>query len=360
MPPVEIGFMALKDVFDQRVEEIGVEVLRTAITETTTQHQMMTTALVTAMVEITTDFKKVYRLPGGGTLQPLDEFGRPKKVDYSASYEVAVPIRHAGTAWGATEEALAHLTVEEAAEKTDDALRRDWNWQKRHILSAIFTDTTYVFSDPEAGNLTIRGLADGDSTVYLKEGIEDPAMDNHYLAQAAAIDNSNNPFPTIYADLAEHASNRVSEANPIVVYIPTNLKATIMALSTFVEVSPFFVTQANTSDRLEDDLTRFLAFGTEIIGVCDSCIIAEMKSMPSSYMIAHATGGGPVVYQREYVPASLKGLQTKEVVTDGTLTDFRWIRRAGYAVFNRIGAMAILIGASPYVEPTGYIQPLKV
>jgi hypothetical protein len=190
---------------------------------------------------------------------------------------------------------------------------------------------------------------------YVKAG-GGSATDTHYLAQAAAIDDSNSPFATIRDELLEHPSNR----GPVVVYIPSNLRASIEALTAFIEVTDPAVMLGANSDGLTGAIDR--GFGDEVLGYIkgDQCWIVEWRALPDSYMIAHARGGGPVVKMREYPSAALQGFFPEMHSPDGNLQVTRMLRYAGFGVANRIAALAYRVGNASYAIPTGYDAPLGV
>ena len=90
------------DHLDRLTSTIGQQELFNAVTESAVEHNRILTEMQSALVQITTDHKVKYHLPGLGTLQPLSELGSPRKVREAGSYDVAYPIEEAGTAWGPT------------------------------------------------------------------------------------------------------------------------------------------------------------------------------------------------------------------------------------------------------------------
>jgi hypothetical protein len=163
--------------------------------------------------------KKRYKLPSGSTLQPLDQWGNPLPKQPSGSYEVALPIQGGGTAWGDNRVTRAKMTVADANDFTWMVMTEDMDWMARHVLAAIFTNITWTYTDDndEIGDLTIQPLANNDSVVYTRKGGQS-STDNHFLAQANAISDTDNPFPTIKNELMEHPSN----SGDVVSYVPTN------------------------------------------------------------------------------------------------------------------------------------------
>lgn len=352
---VAYGFVSLQDVFANRVSTIGVEVLRTAIQQSSTAYNTEINLLLDNWSERSTVSKELVELAGSGTMQPLDEWGNPLPVKPSGSYDVGYPIQGAGTAWGTNRVSAALLTVEEANRYTADAFQRDATWVRQHMLAAILDNTQWVYKDKKLGDLTVVPLANGDATQYLKTGATDDVVDNHYFAQAGAISDAANPFPKLYDALIEHASN----ADPYVVYVPTNLAESIEGLASFVPQSDPDIVQATTRDRLANSgSAQVRGPGHSIIGKSNRLWIVEWRSLPDNYMLAVATGSAPFLRMREYDATGLQGLFPEFHSPDGNLIENRFVRYAGFGVKNRLAAAVYQIGSAAYTIPTGFVTPL--
>jgi hypothetical protein len=324
------------------------------------EYNRQVNALMMGMVQRTTDYQVRVKLPGAGTLQPLDENGNPLPVREEGYYDVAFPIQGGGTAFGANRVARALMTVDEANRRTLESMRRDKDWLRRHVLAALLDNTTWTYADEEHGNLTIQPLANGDTVTYLRRGGA-VSTDTHYLAQAASIDDSNNPFDDIYDELIEHPSN----ADPVVVYVPTNLKSSIVGLTAFVEVGDPDLQYGGSVTLIQGRPGQFdntiRGFGDAVLGKVEKCWIVEWKALPNNYMIAHARGAAEsVLKMREYPAPELQGFFMEQHSSDGNLNETRMIRYAGLGVHNRIGALVYRIGNGSYGIPAGYETPLAV
>ena len=352
---ITYGFVGLEHLWDQRVTTIGEKVVYDAIVESAMEHTRQLNALMASFVQQMTEHQIKFLLPGAGTLQPLDEYGNPRVTRPSGSYNVAFPIQGGGDAWGNNRITRALMTVEEANRHTYDALRRDADWISRHVRAAVLDNTTWTFDDPAFGDLTIQPLANGDTVTYVRTG-GDIAVDTHQLAQAAAIDDSNNPFDTIYTELMEHPSN----SGPVVVYVATGLTTSIESLTAFVPVGDPDINYSITTDQRAGNLESIRGFGDEVLGKVSKCWIVEWKALPAGYMVAHAVGGGAVVGMRQYEPSELQGFFPEEFDVDGNLQGMRMLRYAGFGVLNRIACVVMYIGGGAYAIPTGYTNPLAV
>ena len=359
-PTIAYGFIGLEHLFTTRVDKVGVPRIFTAIQATADEHNRVTTALMSSLVERTTVAQEQYELPAGGTLQPLDEWGNPIPVKHSGSYQVGYPIQGGGTAWGTNRVSAAHLTVSETNRQVVEAQTKDADWMRRHIMAALLDKTAWTYNDeigPDGkaglGDITIMPLANGDTVTYLRKGGAN-TTDNHYLGQADAIDDSHNPFPAIYDELMEHPSN----SGPVVVYVATTLTTSIEGLANFVPVSDPDIRIAADTDELVGNLS--LGFGDEVLGKVDKCWIVEWKALPDDYMIAHAQGAGPALKMREYTPEELQGFFPEQHSPDGNRKVMRMIRYAGFGVSNRVAALCYYIGNATYPTPAAFDAPLAV
>lgn len=349
------GFVGLENMFAERVSDDNVEQVRTAIAESLAEHNRQVAAISSELVGVTEKYSARFYLPGGGTMQPLDEYGNPLPVREGGFYDVAWPIQGAGTAWGDNRVTRALMTVDEVNSMVIGSLQRDADWMKRHILAALFDNVAWTFADPEHGNLSIQPLANGDTVTYLrKNGLV--TTDDHYLAQAAGILDASNPFPTIYSELSEHPENAGAS---IVAYVPTNQVSAVKALANFEPVADGDIQLGSGSNLLVGSIDR--GFGDELLGKTDKVWVVEWAMLPDDYIIATARGARfPALRMREYAAASLKGLFAEEHSPDGNLMENRLIRYAGFGAYNRVGALAYRIGNASYAIPTGYDAPLAI
>lgn len=353
------GFIALEDMFARRVLEVGVEIIDTAITESTAEYSRQIQEIFSIWAEPSTVAKQVVILPGSGTLQSLDEFGVPIPVKDESKYEAGYPIRLGGDAWGVSRLTKKKMTVEEANRKTLASFRRDSDWLRRHMLAAVLTNTAYNFNDKELGTLQVVPLANNDSTPYFRDGVAVPSTDNHYFAQAAAIGDAANPFPTIYNALAEHPSNE----GPFVVYVPSNLRNAIYALADFVEVADTELVLAANVNQLRNisdtELARIKGVGNEVLGRINKLWVVEWKALPDGYMVGVATGNPqPFMRMRQDEEPELQGFFRETFSSDGAREEYRFLRYAGFGVRDRTAAVVYQIGNASYQIPSAFQAPL--
>lgn len=348
------GFIGHEDLADERVLDGNIAVVNTAVNASLEEHNRQVSAALMELVESTTEYTTRFKIGGGGTLQPLDEWGNPLPVRDAGYYDIAFPIQGGGTAWGDNRVSRALMTVAEADRFTAGALRRDADWMRRHIMAAMFDNTSWTFTDEEKGALTVQPLANGDAVTYLRSNGA-IATDTHYMFQAAAISDAANPFSTWRTELAEHPEN----AGPYVAYVPTALVAAIKGLSNFIDVDNPDVDPGILAPRLTGNIGR--GIGDEVLGQVDGVYIVEWSFLPATHGIVVARGAtAKVLRMREYPTAALQGLFRENFSSDGNLNENRFIRYAGFGAYNRVGALAFHVGAGAYAIPTGYATPLAV
>lgn len=357
---VQFGFVDIEYLFDRPVADVGYTVVREAIERTLGFYNRRVTSLTSSLVTPTILAKERFTMPGGGTLQPLDEDGNPLPTLAYEGYDVAYPILGGGDAMGTNRLSRAFMTVEDANDRTRDAQVKDKNFLINHMLAAIFTKAGFTWLDRTrlgytgSGSLTIMGLANGDSTRYITGQGSGTGTDDHYLAQAAAISDAANPFPAIYTDLKEHVDN--AEDPTVDVYIPDNLEAAVRLLTDFVEVLDPQIQVGTNQTVLRGTIDR--GFGDQAIGRTNKCNIILMSKLPNNYMIAVNRDQKPLA-MREYNVAGFKGLFTEDHNIDGNHYETRFLRYAGFGVRNRTAAVVQQIGSGTYSTPAAFTAPLQ-
>lgn len=348
------GFMNLKDLAARRVTEVGVNVVWDAIQRTVAEHNRQMDALLGLFASRTTQFKERFISPTVARLQPLDDNGRARPIKTTGYYDVAYPIQAGGSAWGANYVTREKMTVQEANDLTATMISADVRWMRDHILAALFASSSWAFTDDLKGSLTIEGLANGDAVKYLLlAGADAGATDTHYLAQAAAIADATNPFPTIYDELKEHPEN----GGEVVAFIPSNLKATTKALAEFNAFTDPNIRPGSSSDVVVGTLGTQVP--GELIGYTDSKVwIVEWRSLPDSYIVSTTTQGERALKMREHEEASLQGFNLVAQRDDHPFYESQWLRHAGFGGYNRVGAVVTRIGNASYAVPTNYDVPM--
>lgn len=357
---IAYGFVGMQALFNKRVQEVGVRRVFDAITQSAAYHTEMINTLMSILVERTTIAQEEFELPGAGTLQPLDEVGIPRPTDVYGFYKVAYPIQGGGDAWGKNRVTSAMMTVQEANRHTIEAQNKDADWLARHIIAAILTKNSWTFHDKIGasgarglGDITIMPLANGDSTPYPVIG-QQPQPADHYTAQAAAISDSANPFPTIYNTLTRYPGNRNAT---VVAYISESLQQSVEGLAGFHEVEDPDIRAGYARDELTGSVP--VGLGDQLLGKVDGVWIVLWKRLPAGYIFAHARGQ-TILKMREYPAAELQGLFTELHSPDGARMENRVIRYAGFGVSNRVAALCHYVGNATYPNPADHTAPLAL
>ncbi|MBX3012345.1 MAG: hypothetical protein KF832_12595 [Caldilineaceae bacterium] len=348
------GFVDLQDALAELVTKRGITVINAAIDRTLAEHNRQMTTLLALFATTTTDFKRRYKTPVAARLQPVDEHGRARPIRTAGFYDIAFPMQRGGTAWGTTYETSLKETVGDVNNRMNTLLTADARWLRDHILAALFVNSSWTFADEEHGSLTIKGLANNDSDTYLiQDGADAGATDNHYLAQANAIDNSNDPFGTIHDELMEHPEN----SGDVIAFVPTNLKASVKGLTGFYPVSDDNIRYGANVSTLQSSLGAAIP-GT-VFGYHDDGVwLVEWKAMPSSYIAAVATEGDRPLAMRQDTTSELQGFNRVGDRNDHPYYEAQYLRKAGFGGQNRVGALVYRIGNGSYAVPTGYASPM--
>jgi hypothetical protein len=348
MPEVLPGFIGLKPLWSNRVTSVDWAIVRDAVTQSTQIMSEQFNAVLSSLVTDVATAQVRFEQPATGTLQPLDEYGRPRPASKKYFYDVAFPLEMGGSAWGASWVAREKMTVEEANAETEAAVRADIDWNLRRILGALFYNNTYNFDDEKNGTLAIQSLARGEVAVrYPKKDGTSVTSHQHFFAQANAISNTDNPFPTIKTAISEHPAQQA----PVVVYCHSDQRPSIQALAAFTPILDADLVPGSGITRVEGtSIPANLA--DEIFGKVNGVWVGEWGRMPSGYLLGHIPGI-PVVGRRQDPEASLRGFITKEIV-GGPFPTFEFYRRAGYAILNRVAAVVYRIGNASYAPPSDF------
>lgn len=351
------GFHNLGDL-KANVTDVPTPVINGAIDAAMQLHTNALYATLSLFAERTTNFKEKYKSVITARSQPLDENGKALPIKGGTSYDVAYPIQYSGNAWGANFITRAKMTLQDVNDITNTMITGDAIWMRDHLLAALTYGSSggsgWTFNDPLRGNLTVLGLANGDSQTYGRKSGSSSA-DTHILGQSSAIDDSNNPYDDIYTELMEHPEN----GGQVICFIPTNLKATTEALTAFKYVGDPNITYGTGADSLTGKLNTPVP--GEVLGYVNKCWIVEWSALPDSYIVATTTEGNKTLALREEPEPSLQGFfraTDNQVAGDHPFYESQYLRLAGFGARNRVGSVVYLIGNATYSTPSGYGSPM--
>lgn len=351
------GFHNLGDL-KANITDVTIPVVNEAIDTALTYHTNSLNAILGLFAQRTTEYKEKYKSIITTRSQPLDENGKALPIKGGSSYDVAYPIQYSGNAWGANYITRAKMTVNDVMDITKALITGDSVWMRDHLLAALFYGTAsgsgWSFDDPLRGSLTIQGLANGDSQTYVKK-TGSAVADTHILGQADAIADAKNPYDDIYDELMEHPEN----GGEVVCFIPTNLRATTLALTGFKDLADPNIQTGGSTDVLRGTLNVPVP-GT-ILGYVNKCWIVEWSALPDSYIVATTTEGDKTLALREEPEAGLQGFfraTDGQVAGDHPFYESQYLRLAGFGARNRVGSVVYRIGNATYAAPTGYGSPM--
>lgn len=352
---VVFGFHTLQQRFAEPVSTIEENIVNTAITQAIEEHNRQMDRFTALFLNPgITDPTRTFRTGIAVRNQPLDEIARPLPIQGEAKYTVGFPIQDSGQAIGRTWREAQKMRVDQLNRLMAAILDGDRSWVFDHILAALFNNADRTFFDEEYGQLTVKPLANGDATIYaVKPGEFAGGTDTHLWGQANAIDNANDPFPTIYAELSEHPENGGVGSGRVISFIPSGLKAAVTGLAGFyMPTNPDLTVGIGTtvlSGVLGVDVPGTL-LGMHLSG----CWIVEWPRLPANYIVSVATSGEPPVGERVDELASLRGFIEMDDNEDFPWYQRNWMRRSGYGAWNRVGATVTRIGNGTYAIPTNY------
>jgi hypothetical protein len=351
------GFMQLKDLAATRAIEVDPDLLISSIEMTVEEHNRE----VNGILGLFSEERDIPQLQFTGSAitrnQPLDENGRPRPIKPVAPYTVGFPIWTSGNAWGANRITNAKLTVQKLSDIVGQILYGDFAWLRDQVLGTLFDNVGYSFVDPIVGAVAVKGLANGDAVTYAisTSGADSLATDTHYLAQANAIDNSNNPFPTIYTELTEHPEN----STDVIAFVNSAQYAAISGLTNFVAVQDTNIEPAQTAARLTGTVDSLLPSRATLMGRTDKVWIVQWNAVPSTYIVAITAGGTPPLIRRVDPEPELQGFKPIARMDQFPFFQDNWQRRMGFGGWNRVGAVVLRTGNASYAVPTNYTVPMS-
>lgn len=347
------GLLTQQDLADQRVTTVGVRQVFDAIEQSVAEHNRQLNALMALFATTTTEWQTRYELAGNTRNQPLDANGRARPIKPSGSYTVGFPIIDSGNAWGKNYKTSVKMTVREVARITAMMLDGDSRWMRDHILAALFYEnstTPWTFADPDHGDLSIYGLANGDTTTYqIMSGADSAATDDHVKGVAAVAAST---FLDIHDELAEHPENQ----GEVIALIPTASKAAVEALTGFYPVADPNLRSGSGVTELARTLN--IAVPGELFGYIEGVWVYEWRGMPADYIIGTTVGGTPALAMRQEPEAELQGFNRVADRNDYPWYETQYARYAGFGAFNRVGAIVYRTNNSSYAIPTGYTSPM--
>lgn len=340
----------------------GQQAIFEAVTDYVNRINADLNAALSVFVEGTTsDFKRRYKLPGGGYLQRRGSNGSYGSVKASGAWDVAFPLEDFGAAISSNDVDRAYMTVAELDRHVQTITAQNVNTVRFEVLKALLNASQDTFVDPLHGSLSIEPLANGDAVVYPPVlGADTEATDTHYLEAgyiATAISDTNNPYPVIANELEEHFGAPTGGSSIAVFVHPDEVPET-RALASFIAVGDNAVRYGSAQDLVSavpDQLSRT----GRVIGRIEGAgvWVVEWRYLPTGYMLGvHLDAPAPLVRRIDPADTGLgDGLQLVAEDQEFPFQKSNWRHRFGFGAGNRLnGVVMELANGGSYTTPTAY------
>jgi len=304
-----------------------------------------------------------YKLPGNGYLQRRGPDGRYGTVKATGSWDCAFPLEDYGAQIAGNDVDMAYMTVAELERHINTVIQQNVNTVRYEVLKALMFGTNATFIDPLHGSLTIRRLANTDSTLYppvigsLTEADDQHYVETNYLA--TAIDDTHDPWPgiggnanSIVDELEEHFGVNAGSSE-IVSFINKAEVAEVSALTDFEPVSINQIAEgAQTASPVQvPQNLPGVVIGRHRAGAW----IVRWDWVPATYILSVHTGVEPPLQKRVDPAATGLGTDLQLVAVDEEYP-FRgstWRHRFGFGVANRLNGFVVEVAAGGgYTDPT--------
>jgi len=351
------GHLNISDSDRNFINTVGQSVVWDAVQEYLTRVNAELDAATSVFVEETTsDFKRRYKLPGGGTLQRRGPDGRYAAVKAIGQWDVAFPLEDFGAQIASNDVDMAYMTAAELERHFQTVINQNVSTVRLEMLKALFRATAATFVDPIQGSLSIEPLANGDSVTYPPIlGVDVDATEDHVLSTGyavSAISDSNNPFETVKGELEEHFGAPSGGSN-IAVFVDPLTIPYAEALTDFDYVEDNYVRPGADADILTGLPTGLPG---RLVGRTNGCWVVEWRQIPATYLLAvHLDAPAPLIKRIDPADTGLgEGLR---LVAENEAFPFKgsfWRNRFGFGVGNRLNGVVAIISAAGYSVPSAF------
>jgi len=307
--------------------------------------------------ETTSEYKRRYKLPGGGYLQQRQPDGRFQAVKAYGQWDVAFPLRDYGASLAGNDVDMAYMTVAELDRHINTVVAQNVNTVRFELLKALFNNTQETFVDRDWGSLAIEPLANGDSVTYPPVlGSAAEATESHYLESgyaASAISATNNPYTTIKQELEEHFGAAEGGSEVAVFIHPDETPETIV-LAGFDPIADPRIRPGNATDLA---LPLPGTYPGTLLGRAYGVWVIEWRWIPSGWMLGiHLDSPKPLVRRIDPADTGLgDGLQLVAQDNEFPFNTSFWRHRFGFGCGNRLNGVVMEFGTGgSYSIPTAY------
>jgi hypothetical protein len=356
------GILGLPDTDRSYVNTVGQSIVYDALQEALGQmNDELAAAEALFIGETTDDFKRRFKLPGGGYMQRRGRQGAPGSIKAVGEWDVAFPLEDFGDQIAIDDVSLAYMTLPQLNLHLDSVEIRNRNTLRREILTALFNPTNFSFVDEINGTLTVVPLANGDTVVYPPVlGSDTEATDNHYKETnytVANISDTNDPLEDDINELEEHFGTPTGGSEIITFGGKTLCDKISATLTDFVDIDDLHVDPGDNASEVIG-----LPEGSSVPGKLrgrhtGGCWLVEWRAIPDNYSFSmHLSAGAPLVKRVDPADTGLgQGLQLVAVNEKYPLQGSFYRNRFGLGVGNRLNGVAreFATGGS-YTVPTGF------
>ncbi len=388
--PTLFGDLDSRDLMDRPVPEVDPAELFDAVEKAAAMYSELAADVVGILAVTSQVAKERYDagMLGGadsGLLQPRGEYGKVLATQIAMEqgaenvFEVGYPIKAFGDRGMFTPEFLLRATVRQVNNKTFDAMLRDSNTLFRHVLTAIFDNVNYNFTDNKVygqnlGTYQVKRLLNADGI----PGIFKSPIDNSEVALGtlnAYKVSGGTAFANGTFTMAHDYLTSVGMDTDIVYFISKADEAAVRALTDFVPFDP--IEEAGTDPRIIDPPiiagtsvapARALVKSPRSIGRIraadgNSGEVIVLPWMFSGYLFGMDRAADRPVVVRESDVAQLRGFRlvsedgmTPVIGGDKVIANKFWQRVFGAGVRNRANGVIIQItNNATYTPPSAFV-----
>lgn len=352
------GLFSTADL-DSPINDVGQLVVYDRIQELVNAHNANLEKAMSAFVSdpATTVWQEEFKLPGGGYMQDLDEFGRPAATKPGGSWTVAYPLWIRGDQKAFTRRAAGLMTVREMGAFLSDTLIKDTNTRRRDLLRTLFRNVNYNFKDISGhGTLGIKALANQDGTLYPNAVDSDAAAEaeaQHYITSGYAvgdISDTNNPIVTIVNLL----SSTLGQGN-VVIFVRSNSTA-LTEIKALADYAPLRSGNVIVGSGETTAINPPVGLPGIVQGYVDNAWIVAYDWIPANYLLGiDLDKERPIKIRVDPVaPGLTRGLSLVAEDMNFPIQSLYYENVYGMGVSNRLnGVVMELTADATYDIPTG-------
>jgi len=311
-----------------------------------------------------------YELPMGGVMERVAHGAEPTPLTTRGGWDVSYPIYKASAMIAGTKEDIAQMTPDQYQKNVDGLITSYAARKRTDIMTAIFNDSSYTFTDERRGSLTVQPLANSasDSVQY------PPAIGSQTGARrsvtayagtdytSANVSDSNNPTDLIRAYFKATFG---AQTGGLPIYAFVNGDTLVSKIKSLTEFRPVPVAVQTLSQDTEylgiyEDL---IGFSGEVIGAVGNVVYVEWEYIPDDYIYSQYMRAAAPLKMRVYPDNVGMGLGTGGLLVpeakqiDDVLDMQVWKAYFGFGVGNRLNGYVLHVtDDTAYTVPTEYAR----